>query len=408
MKQSTRSTGRKRQHAWAFKPRFRRAAFGWKSQPAQARVKEAVAEIKRAAKLDPVLGAEGAVLFLERVSPALDNVDGSSGALGAMLNAAIEDFVGIIARAPVDAPAREAWLDRLFAAHAADQTPWIEGLAEHWGDLCVSKETASAWADRLLERTRAALRSTHAESRFFNGTSACLSALVRAERFDDLVALLDGETFWMYRLWIAKSLLAQGKWQEALREAEACRNRSNGPGIDAFCEKLLLGAGRADEAYRNYALRTHVRTTYAATFRAVAQKYPHKAKSEILSDLAASTSGMEGKWFAAAKDAGLLDEAIALARQSPADPRTLTRACRDFAATRPEFALEAGLLAIHWLVEGYGEQSTDVASAFAETMAVAVQLGQAQAVFQKIRARVAEETFGDRFVTRILKRELRL
>ena len=31
---------------WTFAPRFRRNAFGWRSQPALARVKEAVSEIK--------------------------------------------------------------------------------------------------------------------------------------------------------------------------------------------------------------------------------------------------------------------------------------------------------------------------------------------------------------------------
>jgi len=49
-------------HQWAFQARFKRHAFGWRSQPAIARIKEAVAEIKKAARKDPVLGAEGAVL----------------------------------------------------------------------------------------------------------------------------------------------------------------------------------------------------------------------------------------------------------------------------------------------------------------------------------------------------------
>jgi hypothetical protein len=45
---------------WAFKARSRARAFGWKSQPAIARVREAVAEIKKVAKRDPVLAAAGA------------------------------------------------------------------------------------------------------------------------------------------------------------------------------------------------------------------------------------------------------------------------------------------------------------------------------------------------------------
>ena len=59
-------------HKWEFKARFRRHAFGWKSQPAITRIKQAVAEIKMVAKKDPMLAAEGAIAFLERVSPALE------------------------------------------------------------------------------------------------------------------------------------------------------------------------------------------------------------------------------------------------------------------------------------------------------------------------------------------------
>ena len=50
---STNKTG----HKWLFKARFRRGAFGWRSQPAIKRVKEAVSEIKKVARRDPVLGA---------------------------------------------------------------------------------------------------------------------------------------------------------------------------------------------------------------------------------------------------------------------------------------------------------------------------------------------------------------
>ena len=57
---------------WTFAARFRRNVFGWKSQPAIARVKQAVSEIKKAARNDPIRAAEGAVLFLEKVS-SLEN-----------------------------------------------------------------------------------------------------------------------------------------------------------------------------------------------------------------------------------------------------------------------------------------------------------------------------------------------
>ena len=69
-------------HKWEFKARFHRNAFGWKSEPAITRIRQAVMEIKKAAKQEPVLAAEGAIAFLERVSAALAQVDGSSGANG--------------------------------------------------------------------------------------------------------------------------------------------------------------------------------------------------------------------------------------------------------------------------------------------------------------------------------------
>jgi hypothetical protein len=69
-----------------FTPRFRHHAFGWRSQPAIQRVREAVSEIKAVARHDPALAAEGAVLFLKRMSAALDHVDSSSGAIGTAVN----------------------------------------------------------------------------------------------------------------------------------------------------------------------------------------------------------------------------------------------------------------------------------------------------------------------------------
>jgi hypothetical protein len=132
-------------HKWEFRARFRRHAFGWKSQPAIQRIKQASSEIRKVARRDPLLAAEGAVLFLERVSPAIENVDSSSGAIGTTVNRAIEELVPIIAAAPASAATRDAWLERLWEAHANDQIPYIERLADHWGELCASKEVASAW-----------------------------------------------------------------------------------------------------------------------------------------------------------------------------------------------------------------------------------------------------------------------
>ena len=96
--------------------------------------------------------------------------------------------------------------------------------------------------------------------------------------------------------------------------------------MDAVCEEILLSSGLVDEAYARYGLRANQGGTYLATFRAVVKKYPHKPASEVLADLVETTPGDEGKWFAAAKDAGLYDDALALASRTPCDPKTPARA----------------------------------------------------------------------------------
>ena len=69
----------------------------------------------------------------------------------------------------------------------------------------------------------------------------------------------------------------------------------------------------SEEAYGRYGLRANQGATYLAAFRAVARKYPHEAPRDILADLVRTAPGDEGKWFAPAKEAGLYDEALALA-----------------------------------------------------------------------------------------------
>jgi hypothetical protein len=398
-------------YKWEFKARFRARAFGWKSQPAVSRVREAVAEIKKVAKKEPVVAAEGAVTFLERVSPAIEQVDGSSGSIGNAVNNAIAELVPIIASAPVDAKTREKWLERLFAAHEADQIPYIEQLADSWGELCASQEVASAWADRLVGSTRMALSPDRELRGHFHGTSACLSALFRAARYDELIALLaDDRVIWGYKQWAAKALAAKDMKAEALRYAEACRSPwASDLAIDRLCEKILLSSGLVDEAYERYGRRANRAGTYLATFRAVAKKYPHKAPGQVLADLVETTPGDEGKWFAAAKDAGLYDEALALASRTPCDPKTLARAARDFADKRPAFAIGAGLLSLHWLVLGYGYEITgaDVFDAYRATMHAAERHGSSAEVTVRIREMVAAEQVTG-FVMKVLGRELGL
>jgi len=400
---NTKKTG----HTWDFRSRFRARAFGWKSQPAITRVKQAVAEISKAARTDPMLGAEGAILLFERLSPALEQIDSSSGAIGSAVNHAITELVPVIAQAPADRKTREKWLERLYRAHEDDQIPYIEILGDYWGELCGTKEIASAQADKLIGITRMALSSDKNLRGHFHGTSMCATALLRAERYDELIELVSGKCLWHYKRYAAKALAAQGKTREAIDYAEACRSPWAADwDINRVCEETLLAAGLADEAYQRYGLLGNRHGTYVATLRAIAKKYPHKRPAEILGDLVTAAPGEEGKWFAAAKDIGLYAEALDLASRAPCEPKTLTRAARDFLEDNPDFALGSGMLALRWLVRGHGYEitSADVWAAYATTMKVAERLGRSDQTKAQIRKLVAEIPGG--FACRILEREL--
>jgi len=402
-----------KRHKWQFASRFRKGAFGWRSQLPVKRVKEATSEIKKVARKDPVLAAEGAVRFLEKVSPALEHVDGSSGAIGTAVYRAVEAMVPIIAEAPLDPKKRAALLERLWTAFQEDDMPYIETVGDYWGELCASPELASEWADRLLGIVRLSWSPDPNTRGFFKGTFACLSCLLTAGRNEELLALLEEapHVWWHYRKFGVRALVALGRKAEALRYAEASGGLNDSPfAIARACEEILLSSGLAEEAYQRYALQATRRTTYLATFRAVAKRYPDLPPERILRDLAESTPGEEGKWFAAAKDAKLFDLAVELANQSPCDPRTLTRAARDFAEENPGFAVDAGTAALRWLVEGYGFEITsfDVLKAYKHTMVAAENAGCRQEVFDRLIELVRSETFGERFVTKVLGKELGL
>lgn len=400
-------------HRWEFRARFRRNAFGWKSQPAITRVRQAVQEITKIAKADPELAAEGAVLFLERVSPAIAHVDGSSGSMGTAVNQAVETLAPIVAGQAHEAAAHAARLERLWQAYQDDNVPYIESLGDHWGTLCGSPAVASEWADRLIDTCRMVWRPDESRHGYFGGTIVCLGALLVAGRHTELLELLEMAPYhwWHYRRYGAQALAAMGQTDEALEYAAVkCGINDPGGGKAATCEAILLEAGRSDEAYARFGLEAHRARTYLAWFRAVARTYPDKPLATVLADLVAYTPGEEAKWFAAAKSAKLFDEAIALANASPGSPKTLTRAARDFAESNPTFALEAGVAAIRWLVAGYGYEITtgDVRSAYEYTMAAAAAANQLDATRKRVRDLVTNETLSDRFVTKALGRDLGL
>ena len=383
-------------HPWAFRARFRRTAFGWKgSKLATLRIHEALTEIRAVARQDPGTAAEGAVLFLEKLSPALNQIDSSSGALSNATYTAVQELVPIISNAPVDAAARMKWLDRLYEAIQEDDPPYIEHLGDQWGGLCATTELASVWADQLLPTQRSVLRDRQRGTyAFFSGTTLCYNALVKAGRHDELLELLamDPRPIWQYLVWGARVLSARGQVDEAIAYVrERAGSTTSLETIAGFAEDALLKAGRRAEAFDQYALLANQANSNLSTFRAVAKKYPELAPDKLLGHLIASTPGEPGKWFATAKTLKLLDRATQLAWASPCDPKTLTRAARDHLVKQPDFAMQAALAALHWMSMGHGYELTSLDAHEAHRLAIeaaanAQQTKQAQVTIEQMLA----------------------
>lgn len=366
---------------WAFKARFRARAFGWRgSRLAIERLKQAVSEIRTVARRDPVLAADGAVSLMERIWPAFEQIDTSSGALGGAVNWALEELISVIARAPADAKTRARWLGRLWEAVQDDGVSYLSRAEERWGELCASAEVASRWADRIMPILRKTWSDPHTHD-FVSGTDLCLSSLLAAGRYQELldVLSLNERPIWPWRRYGIRALRAQGLLDEALAYAEASRGLNiPNSAVDAECEEILLAAGRRAEAYERYALNANQANTGLATFRQIAKKYPEVDPQRILTDLA-EASGDPGRWFAAAKDAGHLDLALRFATAGRTDPKTLSRASRDFLESDPMFAFCVGRLAVERILAGYGYEITslDLAGAVDHFLAAAEKLGVA-------------------------------
>ena len=147
--------------------------------------------------------------------------------------------------------------------HSGRRSPYIESLGDHWGDLCATRELASAWADQLLPTLKNVLRErkrgTYA---FFSGATLCYSALFKAERHDQLLELLDmdPQPIWPYLLWGAKVLATRGHIDEAIAYLrERAGSTTSETSIARFAEEELLKAGRRAEAFNQYALLANPR-----------------------------------------------------------------------------------------------------------------------------------------------------
>lgn len=335
------------------------------------------------------------MLLLEKLSPALWQIDSSSCTLGNATYATVQELAPLISHAPVSTSVRRQWLDRLFEAFQEDDPPYIESLGDHWGDLCATQELASAWADQLLPTLRNVLREcTSGTYAFFSGTTLCYSALFKADRHDQILELLamDPRPIWPYLVWGAKVLATRGQIDEAIAYLrERAGSTTSETSIARFAEEELLKAGRRAEAFNQYALLANQTNSNLSTFRALKKKYPELAQEKLLGYLVSSSPDEPGKWFATAKTLKLFEQATRLAWASPCDPKTLNRAARDYSKTQPDFAMQCALASLHWMSMGHGFELTglDVLEAhrFAiEAAAVTQQTQQARTSIEQVLA----------------------
>ncbi len=177
-------------YKWQFKARFRREAYGWKGTSiASKRLKEAVSEIKKVNRSDPILAGEGIVSLMERLWPSLQHIDSSSGSLGNAVNRTLEAIVPILIDAPANIKTRQKWLDRLFSAVCDDGVEYLSPVEESWGKICGFSELANEWADHIFPLLKDDWSDHHPVSHVI-GTIICLSCLLEIVLFVDLELIL--------------------------------------------------------------------------------------------------------------------------------------------------------------------------------------------------------------------------
>ena len=399
-------------HKWAFKPGMRAGAYSWKSSAkAIERLKSASSEIRAVARVDPVTAAEGVIALAQRIWPAFEHIDTSSGALGNAVRRTLEELLPVLIEAPADEKTRAKWLEQLREAIEEDGVDYLAPIAHCFGQIAAFPALMNLHADRDLDMIEAAW-SDHERFIHVPTASLTLSCLLEAGRHDELLALLACKKthLWFDEKFGAEALLRQGREDEALAYAEALLQGDRRPwgyhDIAQFCERILVAQGRENEAYRRFGLPSVSGNTYLAMWRDLVKRYPDLDARRILEDLI-ETQGSKGKWFAAAKTAKYFDIALDCAAQPSAAPATLIRAARDFVIKEPAFAVQVGLHAIGHLLAGRGYEPNpfDIDEAVTHVMCAAARIGQRERVLHELH-RLAANAATDRIMSAQLRSRL--
>jgi len=395
-------------HKWAFKPGMRAGAYSWKSSAkAIDRLKSASAEIRVVARTAPNAAAEGVIALAQRIWPAFEHIDTSSGALGNAVRRTLEDLLPILIAAPADEKTRAKWLEQLREAIEDNGVDYLAPIADRFGQIAAYPALMNLHADRDLDMTRAAW-ADHARFSHVTTATLTLSCLLEAGRYDELMALLalKKTSLWFDMKFGAEALLRQGHEDQALAFAETLLKDGRQWGhhdIAQFCEAILIRQKREEDAYRRFGLPTASGNTYLAMWRDLVKRYPDLDARRILVDLIES-HGSKGKWFAAAKTAKYLDLALDCAAHSDAAPATLIRAARDFVIKEPAFAAQVGLHAIAHLLAGRGYEPSplDIDEAVSHVIAASARIGPREPVLRELQ-RLAANTSTDVIMSARLK-----
>ena len=396
-------------HKWAFKPGMRAGAYSWMSSAkAIERLKSASSEIRAVARTDLTSAAEGVIALAQRIWPAFEHIDTSSGALGNAVDRTLKELLPVLIDAPADEKTRAKWLEQLRQAILDDGVDYLAPIADRFGQIAVFPSLMNLHADRDLDMLEA-VWSDHASFAHVTTSTLTLSCLLEAGRYDELLALLARQKthIWFDEKFGAEALLRQGRDGEALAYAEVLlkddRRQWGYFEIARFCERILVGQGREEEAYRRFGLPSVSGNTYLAMWRDLVKRYPDIDPRKILEDLI-ETQGSKGKWFAAAKTAKYLDLALECAAEPEATPGTLIRAARDFAIKEPAFAAHVALHAIAHLLAGRGYDASplDIDEAVDHLMAASTRIDRVGWATQELR-RLAASMASDVYMMQQLR-----
>ena len=343
------------------------------------------------------------MLLIECIVPAIEQIDGSSGAIGSAVRKVLEDAVTIVGAA-ADEPARhEKRLERIYSAYQDDGYGYLDGIGDLWGQFCGNVDYATSWA----EKTLATYRSVQAcnSTGYIREIDMCLSAQFFAGRFDALIELVESENLrmWHQQRWKVQALAKLGRPLDAIAYAESVRDQQYANfAINETCEYIFRSIGEMERAYHDYALTQSVSGTYLAHYTSLCKRYPTIDKRRILLDLIAQTTGESGKWFAAANKSNFLDIASAVAKLGPCDPKVLSRAAHDRIPTHPEFSLEIALQALEYFADGRGFDvlSSDIRTAYSAGMTAAEALTRVDDYRARVNAIIAR---GNPFIVESLR-----